>query len=97
MTDRLRHIIRALAFNDGDCSINASVDASVCAALVAYELEHTFIRLDPKVIANYIKCMKEDMHSGLNIDAKDVIGYLRNFFPELPESFYIECDRNLAE
>lgn len=93
VTDRLRHIIRALAFNGGDCSVNASV----CAALVAYELENTFICLDPKVIANYIKCMKEDMHSGLNIDAKDIIGYLRNFFPELPEAFYVECDRYLAE
>ena len=97
VTDRLRHIIRALAFNDGDYSVNASVDAKVCAALIAYELECTFIRLDPKVIANYINCMKEDMHSGLNIDSKHIIGYLRNFFPELPEAFYVECERYLAE
>ncbi|CAI8365514.1 MAG: Uncharacterised protein [Opitutia bacterium UBA7350] len=90
MTNRLRQIIGVLAFAE------TGYNYSVIAALIAYKIEQACSRLDPKVIASEINCMIEDMPSGQSSDSKHILGYLRNFFPELPESFYIECDRYLV-
>lgn len=92
-TDRLRQIVGVLAFTNTD---RYSLDASVCAAIIAYKLEIVAIRLDPAIIASEIKNMVKDMPSFSNtIDSKDILGYLKNFFPELSKSFYLECDQHL--
>lgn len=92
MTNRLRQIVGVLAFTDTTYWLNAPA----CAAIIAYKLELVSIHLDPKIIANEIKNMVKDMPPSKSVDSKHILGYLRNFFPELPESFYIECDGYLV-